>query len=70
MILVKSAMIQEIIFFVHESSEDGYEAEALNESIYTEADTLEELRQMIKDAVQCHFQPGDQPDTVRFMPCR
>jgi hypothetical protein len=31
-------------------------ARALGESIFTEADTLEELRQQIRDAVACHFE--------------
>ena len=55
---VQSEMLKEIYFVVHESPEGGYEAEALNHSIYTEADTLEELRQMVNDAVQCHFEPA------------
>ena len=34
----------EIIFVVEESPEDGYEAKALGESIFTQAETLGELR--------------------------
>jgi hypothetical protein len=41
----------EIIVAVEESPEGGYEAQALGYSIYTQADTLEELQ----DAVRCHF---------------
>ena len=48
-------MAQEILFLLHESPEGGYEAEALNHSIYTEANTRDELRQMVRDAVACHF---------------
>ncbi len=36
-------MLKEIFFLVHESPEGGYEAEALNHSIYTEADTLDKV---------------------------
>ena len=47
---------KELIFLVEESPEGGYEARALGESIYTEADTLEELREVVTDAVRCHFE--------------
>jgi predicted RNase H-like HicB family nuclease len=47
--------IKEIIFLVEEATEGGYIAQALGESIFTEADTLEELKIQIKDAVNCHF---------------
>src|SRR5690349_23977968 len=45
----------EIIFVVHEPPEGGYAAEALGHSIYTVADDLEELNDMVRDAVICHF---------------
>ena len=48
-------MSTEIILLVEESPEGGYEAKALGYSIYTEAETLDELRHNIRDAVQCHF---------------
>ena len=59
-------MVQEIFFLVRESPEGGYEAEALNHSIYTEADTLEGLRSMIKDAVLCHFEAQERPNIIRL----
>ncbi len=46
----------EIIFAVEESPEGGYEARALGHSIYTQAATLEELKEMLRDAVRCHFE--------------
>ena len=48
-------MNSEIIFLVEESPEGGYTAKALGYSIFTEADTWEELREMVQDAVICHF---------------
>ena len=47
--------MNEIIFLVEESNEGGYIAKALNQAIVTEADTVAELRMMVKDAVYCHF---------------
>ena len=37
----------EIIFSVQESPEGGYEARALGHSIYTQADSFEELKAML-----------------------
>lgn len=47
--------IKEIIFLVEEAIEGGYTAQALGESIFTEAESIEELKIQIKDAVNCHF---------------
>jgi len=51
----------EIIFSVQESPEGGYEARALGFSIFTQADSLEELKSMIRDAVSCYFEDGQKP---------
>jgi hypothetical protein len=48
-------MSDEVIFEVRESPEGGYEARAIGHSIFTQAETIEELREMAKDAVACHF---------------
>lgn len=54
-------MENEIIFLVQESPEGGYEARALGQSIYTAADSAEELRVMVRDAVVCHFEEEQRP---------
>ena len=59
-------MEHEIVFIVKESEEGGYEAKALGYSIFTEADSLEELRSMVKDAVACHFDSGKGPKIIRL----
>lgn len=59
-------MDKEIIFLVEESAEGGYEAKALGYSIYTEAESLGELKQAIKDAVRCHFEEKDMPRIIRI----
>jgi hypothetical protein len=45
----------EIVFLVEEAPEGGYTARALGESIFTEADDLDGLREMVRDAVCCHY---------------
>jgi hypothetical protein len=57
----------EVIFHVNEAAEGGFTAKAIGYSIHTEADTIEELRQMVKDAVQCHFDEEDMPKLVRLI---
>ncbi|MFA7380485.1 MAG: 2-oxoisovalerate dehydrogenase [Bacteroidia bacterium] len=47
--------MDEVIFLVQESDEGGYTAQGIGTSIFTEADTLEDLRQAVKDAIKCHF---------------
>jgi len=56
----------EIIFTVQESPEGGYEARALGQAIFTQADTLEELKVMVQDAVRCHFEPATAPRLIRL----
>ena len=47
--------LKEIIFIIEEEPEGGYIAKALGEAIFTQADTMDELRINIRDAVKCHF---------------
>jgi hypothetical protein len=56
----------EIILSVEESPAGGYEARALGHSIYTQADTLEELKRMLQDAVRCHFEENAGPRVIRL----
>lgn len=56
----------EIIFSLQESPEGGYEARALGFSIFTQADSLEELKNAIRDRVSCHFDPDRKPSVIRL----
>ena len=57
----------EIIFLVEQDPECGYTAKALAESIFTEAEDLETLKVMVKDAVHCHFeQQENRPKIIRL----
>ena len=42
-------------FFIQNSEEGGYTAEAVGYSIYTQGETLDEVVGNIKEAVECHF---------------
>ncbi len=58
--------MSELIFLVEEDPEGGYTARGIGESIFTEADTLEELRKNIREVVQVHFDAGSGPKVVRL----
>ncbi len=56
----------ELVFLVEEAAEGGYTARALGEAIFTEADDLDQLRAMVRDAVACHFEDEARPRVVRL----
>ena len=58
--------MSEIVFLVEEAPEGGFTARALGESIFTEADTLEELRTSVRDAVACHYDVAEAPKVIRL----
>ena len=58
--------MNEIIFLIEEAGEGGFTARALGESIFTEADTLDALRQQVREAVNCHFDEGKAPKVIRL----
>lgn len=49
-----------------DAPEGGYMAKALGESIYTDADNLEELHANVQDAVRCHFDEDKKPKMIRL----
>lgn len=56
----------EIVFAVEEAAEGGYIARALGESIVTEADDLQSLRERVRDALICHFEETERPRVFRL----
>lgn len=58
--------MNELIFLVEEAPEGGFTAKALGESIFTEADTMDELKTMIRDAIACHFEKEVTPKIIRL----
>jgi hypothetical protein len=66
MLLVATVSMSEVIFQVDEAPEGGFTARALGHSIFTEAETLEELRTNVRNAVHCHFDDGQGPGVIRL----
>jgi|OpeIllAssembly_1097287.scaffolds.fasta_scaffold75813_2 predicted RNase H-like HicB family nuclease len=57
---------KELIFIVEESLEGGYEAKAVGESIFTEGETVDDLKKNIAEAVRCHFDENNLPAFVNL----
>ena len=57
--------MNEIIFLVEEALEGGFTAKAIGESIFTEGDTMDEIKVNIKEAVECHFDDDKKPKLIR-----
>jgi predicted RNase H-like HicB family nuclease len=57
--------MQEVVFIVEEAQEGGFTAKCIAESIFTQGETLEGLKEAIIDAVHCHFD-DDQKRIIRL----
>jgi len=58
--------MNEIIFLVEDAPDGGFSARALGHSIFTAAESEQELQVMVKDAVACHFDDGEAPKIIRL----
>lgn len=59
--------MSEIVFSVEEAPEGGYTARALGEAIFTEAADFDTLKEMVRDAVRCHFpDESERPKVIRL----
>ena len=59
--------MSEIIFVVEQAPEGGLSARALDASIFTQADTAEELHVRVRDAVRCHIGDNESPKMIRLL---
>ena len=58
--------MKEIVFEVTQEADGGYIAEAIGESIFTQADTWEELRAYVREAVQAFYFDSAPPASIRL----
>lgn len=58
--------MKEIVFLVEEAPEGWLSACALGESIFTQAESIEALREEVRDAVCCHFGENNGPSVIRL----
>jgi len=57
-------MTNEILFYVEESLDGGFEASAVNHSIFTQCDEYDDLADTLREAVKCHFDDGQAPSLI------
>lgn len=58
--------MSEIVLLVEDAPEGGLTARALGASIFTEADTLNALRETVRDAVACDIDDAERPKLIRL----
>jgi len=58
--------VGDLVFEVIQEADGGFVAECLTECIVTQADTWEELRSNVKDAVEGYFFDGPKPRSIRL----
>jgi len=56
----------QLVFEVIQEPDGGYVAQCLTESIVTQGDTWEELKDMVKDAVEGYFFDAPKPRSIRL----
>ena len=66
-VLIMKEVIFEVIFEVTEDLEGGYVASALGVGIHTQGESVEELKEMVREAVDCYFDDGEgKPALIRL----
>ena len=63
---LRKAASKELVFVIENADEGGYTAKSLGVSIFTDADTIDDLREQTRDAVRCHFDEGEGPAVIRL----
>ena len=58
--------MREIIFEVTEAPNGGYYARALGHSVFTQGDDWDDLKEMVRDAVLCHFDDREAPRLIQL----
>ena len=58
--------MDELVFEVVQEGDGGYFAECLTESIFTQADSWDELRRNVREAVSAYYFDRDCPASIRL----
>ncbi len=58
--------MSEIVFQITQDADGGFVAECLSEDIYTQADTWEDLRKNVREAVDGFFFDKPKPAAIRL----
>ena len=59
--------MSEIVFLIEEDPDGGLTARALGQSIFTQAEDMDALKDAVRDAVLCHFADEEsRPRVIRL----
>lgn len=58
--------MKELIFDIAQDADGGFTAEALGESIFTQANSWEELKANVREAVQAYYFDSVAPASIRL----
>ncbi len=58
--------MNEVVFLLEDDPGGGFTARALGHAIFTDGETLDEVRANVRDAVRCHFDGADRSAVIRF----
>ena len=58
--------MNEVVFEVTQEADGGFVAECLTESIFTQADTWDELRRHVREAVDAFYFDRPKPASIRL----
>ena len=58
--------MKELVFEVMQEADGGYTAEALGESIFTQADCWDELKANVREVVQAFYFDSVTPTSIRL----
>jgi hypothetical protein len=58
--------MKEIVFEVAQEGDGGFTAEAIGESIFSQADSWDELKANVREAVQAFYFDFTSPATIRL----
>ena len=61
-----ASCMKELIFEVMQEADGGFTAEALGESIFTQADSWDELKANVREAVQAFYFDSVAPASIRL----
>ena len=62
----RSNPLDELVFKVIQEGDGGYVAQCLTESIVTQGDTWDELKEMVKDAAEAYYFDAPKPRSIRL----
>ena len=58
--------MQELVFEVIQDADSGFTAEAIGEGIFTQADSWEQLKTNVREAVQAFYFDSTPPASIRL----